>query len=955
MLLHVGTLLRCSGHRILRRYTIVPAARDINPVVAKLKFSLDVIPATQIESQESDDSEPNKKIDRGNRMYSNSLPPSLQFVRDMMDKYPDYVLLTQMGSFYELYYEHAEKYAPKLNITLTRREYSHGKVPFAGFPLEQLSRHLKVLVKEYGYSVAVVEQFRKDDIADNERYKFNRRVTRVVTPGTFIDEAFENLQENQFLLSVEFPDRCMEKLSDPSIKVGLSWCDISTGELFVQQVQLKGLISAITKIKPREILLSEDLLAYQIQNGNWYPELVEFKKYFIKYYKTPSRHRTMETFSHLFAFGANNASKRNLDIVLHSLSQKETAALRANLTYIEQHLPEMLANLAFPKRSLTTDSMQIDSRTSAALELHNTFRDNLKRGSLLSAIRRTVTPSGTRLLTQWLSAPSMHLDEIKQRQNLVRLFMQNPFVTDNLIAQLKATADMTRILQKFSFKRGDAAHLLQMAQSLQQCSAIGDTIHSFTTEGPISKDLAAVLDKLSSALRFEGGIVQEILAAINLKKFSEFEGPQLVTAPEDEPALSLEDSNETTEFPVHPGMLNPEVSPRLGDLYSKYDKLLTRQQQLLQEYRDFFVHTHKARTITTRNNKRDTGYALYLTGGGNSLKKILRNVNEGAEVADSRFRIIRSSANTCWLSHEPWNELGKAMHLTTLELLDEERYILDNLQRKIITYSTEIRAIAQTVDYLDVLSSFAILASEKNLVCPQVDESSALEIVGGRHLVVEDGLQSRAPGNFTANDCSLQNGDIWIVTGPNMGGKSTFLRQTAIIVILAQIGCYVPCASAHIGLVDKIFSRVGSADDLYNDMSTFMVEMLETSFMLKGATKRSLAILDEIGRGTNAEDGVGIAYTTLHHMLTKNRCRALFASHFGRELSELVEQHLPPGARKRVHFYRTNVREHNGRSFYDHKITPGICLSSDAIRVAQMAGFPQEALDVARRVLAAST
>ncbi|AGO10590.1 AaceriABR137Wp [[Ashbya] aceris (nom. inval.)] len=954
MLLHVGTIIRCSGYRLLRRSIIIPATRANTPVIEKLKVSLDVIPIAQIESQESDDSEPKKRINRGNRTYSNSLPPSLQFVRDMMDKYPDYVLLTQMGSFYELYYEHAEKYAPKLNITLTRREYAHGKVPFAGFPIEQLGRHLKVLVKEYGYNVAVVEQFRKGDIADNERYKFNRRVTRVVTPGTFIDEAFENLQENQFLLSLEFPDKCMDKLSDPSIKVGLCWCDISTGELLVQQVQLKDLVSAITKIKPREILLPEGLLQYQVQNGDWYPELVEFKKYFIKYYKTTSRHRTMDTFSHLFAFGTNNASKRDLDIVLHSLSQKETAALRATLTYIEEHLPEMLANLEFPKRKLTTDSMQIDSRTSAALELHTSFRDNLKKGSLLSTLRRTVTPSGTRLLTQWLSAPSMHLDEIKKRQTLVRLFMQNPLVTDNLIAQLKATADMTRILQKFSFKKGEAADLLQMAQSLQQCAAIGDTLDSFTAEAPISKELAALLAKLSSALKFEGGIVQEIMDAINLKNFSELEGPQLISTIDDEQSLSIEDSAETTEFPVYPGMLNPEISPKLEELHSKYDKLLAKQQVLLQEYRDFFVHTYKARTISTRKNKRDAGYALYIAGGGNSLKKILQHVHEGVEVADARFRLIKSSANTCWLSHEPWNDLGKAIHLTTLELLDEERYILDNLKRKIISYSTEVRAISQTVDYLDVLSSFAIVASEKNLVCPDVDNSSTLEIVGGRHLVVEDGLQSRAPRNFTANDCKLQSGDIWIVTGPNMGGKSTFLRQTAIIVILAQIGCYVPCASARIGLVDKIFSRVGSADDLYNDMSTFMVEMLETSFMLKGATRRSLAILDEIGRGTNAKDGTSIAYTTLHYMLTKNRCRALFASHFGLELSELVHQHLPSGLRKKVHFYRTSVSELNGRSFYDHKVTQGICLHSDAIRVAQMAGFPREALDVARKILHAS-
>lgn len=476
----------------------------------KEKLSISLLPQYEVDTETVPTSLTRAKIDRGDRQQTNSLPPTLQYVRDIMDKYEDHIVITQIGSFYELYFEHATIYAPKLNITLTCKELTTGRVAFAGFPLHQLYRHLKVLVKDHGYSVAISDQFKTDTIVKNDKNRFLRRVTRIVTPGTFIDEAFENLQENQFLLNIEFPENCFKKLPDVNTQIGLCWCDISTGELFVQLVCLKDLVSSITRIRPREILLDESVLPSKISDGVWYPELIELKKYFVKYQKLPSKHRTIGSFKKLFASGDDG---KDFDLLIETLSQKEIAAFRNTLLYIEEHLPDMNTNLQLPKKQLTADIVQIDSRTSAALELHTTMRENHKKGSLLSTIRRTVTPSGTRLLTQWLSAPSMNIDEIKKRQTFVKLFKSNYTSTETLISFLKMTADMTRILQRFSFGKGEPVELIQLSHSLKQCKEISYFLEN-SFDFP-NKKVSKIVRELGDGLRFTDPIVDDVLNSLN--------------------------------------------------------------------------------------------------------------------------------------------------------------------------------------------------------------------------------------------------------------------------------------------------------------------------------------------------------------------------------------------------------------------------------------------------------
>ncbi|AMD19723.1 HCL428Wp [Eremothecium sinecaudum] len=950
MLLFYVNICKASFAQLAFRRSFAIYSRSRSPTKVTLTLNLnDDTPILDNISSKEDSNEPDrlKFTDRGSRTIKNSIPPSLRQIQDMMKKYKGHVVLTQMGSFYELYFEQARTYAPKLNITLTSRKYNHGKVDFAGFPVEHLCRYLKVLVKEHGYSVAIADQFKREGIADNDPCKYHRRVTRIVTPGTFIDEAFENLQDNQFLLSIVFRENCFNKLSQRDLPIGLAWCDISTGELFVQEVQLSDLITAVNRIKPKEILLSKNLAGLNIENGDWYPELVEFRKYFLTYQTYPGEHRTLQSFSHLFSTKKNG---RDFEIATKQFSQKEVSALRSLLYYINETIPDGMVNLELPKQQIITSMMQIDTRTCAALELQTRAIDNHKKGSLMSVIRRTVTPSGNRLLARWLAAPSMDLVEILTRQKLVKVFIERYFDTQRLVEYLKDTTDMARLLQKFSFRKVSIMELRDMARTLKDCNAICDILTGFVESNKRTNVTEKKMAELINTLKFDPPIANTVLNAIDestierLKDDSELNDLEVI-----------ENRNETDILPFKSevSVLKRDASEMFNALHLEFELAIKRQHELLDTYTQLFVK-EGVKSCKLMLQKKDEP-VIKVMGGSAVIKRIIENINNGKLQISENFHIIRKSSTFCILSHPAWDQLCRDIRIKVLEIKEEEEKILNGFREGFINCSEEIRNISHSLDYLDVLTSFAKLSREKNLVCPIVDLSEEFEIIGGRNIVVEDALQLKSLKKFTPNDSCIKPGNLWVITGPNMGGKSTFLRQNAIIAILAQIGCFVPCESARIGLVDKIFSRVGSADDLYNDMSTFMVEMIETSFILKGATSRSLAILDEVGRGTAMKEGICISYAALSYLLNNNKCRTLFATHFGSELSQLINSSMPEVNRRKIHFYKSGIKDFKTSYFYDYNMKKGICDKSDALRVAELSGFPVEAINIARNVWESSS
>jgi DNA mismatch repair ATPase MutS len=308
-------------------------------------------------------------------------------------------------------------------------------------------------------------------------------------------------------------------------------------------------------------------------------------------------------------------------------------------------------------------------------------------------------------------------------------------------------------------------------------------------------------------------------------------------------------------------------------------------------------------------------------------------------------RSLSSSKSTRSFQIPEWTQLGAQMDETRFRIRTEEQRVLASLRESVVQNLVKLRRNAAVLDDLDVACAFAILANEKSFVRPILRAEPTHNIVGGRHPVVEAGLNGQGR-SFAPNDCHLGSAErIWLITGPNMAGKSTYLRQNALISILAQTGSFVPAEYAEIGLVDKIFSRVGSADNLYQDQSTFMVEMLETAQILKEATQRSFVIMDEVGRGTTPEDGIAVGYASLHHLYHVNQCRTLFATHF-HALADMTK-----GFEKLGYYCNDVMEEDSGGFSYVHRLRRGVNRESHALKVARVAGMPEGAVEVARSVL----
>lgn len=819
----------------------------------------------------------------------------------------------------------------------------------AGFPIGQLDRYLKILVQDLGLSVAVADQFERETDAINDPFKFNRRVARIVTPGTLIDEAFLNFQENNFLLSINFPSDAVNKVADPTTVIGLAWIDLSLGEFYVQETELKDLISDISRIRPSEILLDDELISANLESGKWFSDLIELKRYFIKYQKVSRR--PIERYLEMF-----DEDQLTTEKSFQNLTQKETASSLSVLEYVRQHLPESEVIFELPERKMRDSIMQIDARTMDALELHKTVRENSKKGSLVNVIRRTSTQSGARLLTEWISAPSMDLKEIRRRQKMVMFLMKFPSLQLFTSKQLSKTSDMVRLLQRLSLSRGRATDLLQLARSLKMVEKIRSKLGEFVNESSAPKML---LRKLYKHLKSPIELADEILDCIDEDALleSQYQQEQILAdiqssnineaSSSNNPSISKANTKkERMKDPIDFWIMKPHASETLVKLHEELNLKEQEKKTLELYYKNIAPKGVRVELRWTPA----LGHVAHISGNGVATE-FIKEING---------QIVSKSQSTKWAYVGKWTEIGKERDSLRERLRNEERQVFLILQKKVLKKMSLIREVSHTLDYIDVTLSFAKLADEKQLVCPIVDNSTQLDIIDGRHVVVEEGLKKNAH-SFVPNNCSVgKDGQLWLVSGPNMGGKSTFLRQNALITILAQVGCFVPAKYAKIGLVDKIFSRVGAADDLYRELSTFMVEMLETSFILKNATSKSLAIVDEIGRGTSGREGLAIAYSTLSYLVENNCTRTLFATHFGPELYKLISK--DDILNKKVAYYCTDVisvgnptisqsRNLDKSFIFSHKLRSGISKQSHGIVVAGMAGMPLGALKIAEDTL----
>ncbi|KAK4205309.1 putative muts protein 1 [Triangularia verruculosa] len=868
----------------------------------------------------------------------------------------------------------------------------------AGFPFFQLDRFLKILVQDLNRHVAIAEEFPNDASARirSGGLMHDRRVARIVTPGTLIDENFMDPYANNYVMAVHLPEKPVlsdditrqagqqatintpDPTNDAPTRIGLAWLDLSTGYFFTQPATLASLGSVLSRVSPREVVLDKALESAEDQG---IASILQEESYLVTY-SPQGEFQSLDDWLPMLE-GKIPAKEAK------QFTEEEIDAGSLLLHYVGDRLQGLSMKLQPPVRHVNMEVMSIDRNTMRSLEIKETVRDGTFKGSLLHAIRRTVTKSGARLLNQWLSFPSTSLKVINSRLDLVDRFIHDEELRDAIIVLLRKSNDSQRLVQKFALNRGDADDLLQLASTIKATedivtlleASIASQAKDANNTSPDEEDedpLTALLSRIS--LKSPLKLAHTIRSAIdeeNLVQQHQLQDSQasslLSLAQEIVSSEGTEEDGSLlpkTKLPSPPPSPSPSSKskrpPSIRDHYSEETELFTmkpRASKLL---------TTLHNQLTTLKSQRDS-LCLELRQEFNTPSLTLKwtpqlghichvkgrdSLSPPSSSSDSIIRTLTTSRSTRSFHHPKWSSLGDSLSQTRLAIRAEESRVFSSLRQSVILNLVKLRRNASVLDSLDILTSFSLLSREKNLVRPILNTSTTSIIIAGRHPTVESALLESGR-TFTQNDLFLSSsssssesshGRLWLITGPNMAGKSTFLRQNALIAILSQTGSHVPASFASLGLVDAIFSRVGSADDLYRSQSTFMVEMLETAAILRQATPRSFVIMDEVGRGTTPEDGTAVAFAALHHLVKVNKCRGLFATHF-HDVADLVDE-KGLNQNGEVEMYCTDVEEDDSGGFvYVHKLRKGINRESHALKVARLAGLPEKAVQIAKEVL----
>ena len=816
--------------------------------------------------------------------------------------YPDCLLFFRMGDFYELFFDDAVAAAAALDIALTKRGHQDGTpVPMAGVPVHAAEQYLPKLIKA-GHRVAVCEQVEDPAVAKKRGAKsiVRREVVRVVTPGTLSEDVLLDARQHNYLAAIAVSGG----------ELGLAWLDMSTGEVWLQPLGARehaalSVPAALARVAPGELLLPEPLVEA--------PALFE----------TWAELREIMTPLPASRFDSVNAERRLTEYygvatleAFGTPGRAETAAAGTLLDYLSltqvDRLPRLERPQMLPPPGAAGGVMEIDPATRRNLELTRTLA-GARAGSLLAVIDRTMTGAGARLLAERLTAPLTDISAIVGRLDLISCCLEAPALREDVRACLRECPDIERALSRLGLERAGPRDLAAIRAGLAGAAIIAGHLSAHLAGAPAPVELTALRDGLG---------VHDVVVE------------RLGRALADSLPLQARDG---------------------GFIANGYSAALDEQRQLRDASRQTIAElqsrTAEATGIAALKIKHNNvlGYFIEVTAA--HADKLMEG---GKEALAERHGLIHRQT------------MANAMRFTTVELSDLEDRIsrageralaielelFDDLAGEVLARADEIAQAARAMAALDVAAGLAELAVVNRYCRPSVNSGTTFRIVEGRHPVVESVLQD-GTGAFVANNCDLSGdsddtadgGRLWLVTGPNMAGKSTFLRQNALIALLAQIGSFVPAAEAEIGVVDRLFSRVGAADDLARGRSTFMVEMVETAAILNQAGERSLVILDEIGRGTATFDGLSIAWATIEHLHEENRCRTLFATHF-HELTSLA-------ARLEQLVCRTmRVKEWQGDVVFMHEVVPGTADRSYGIHVARLAGLPTAVLARAEEVLA---
>ncbi len=797
--------------------------------------------------------------------------PMLQQYFRLKAEHPDVLLAMQVGDFYEFYGEDAEIAARELEIVLTGRDDgSNGRIPMAGVPVHAYERYIARLVQK-GYRVAICDQIEDPKLAKG---LVKRRVTRILTPGTVLEDSMLDARANNYLVAAV--------LGDPVH--GLGVVDVSTGEFLTTEIagerRLEKLLDELFRLQPAEVLVPDDqeelLQTLREQLGTTITPVPLHE-----WVGRDARQLLLQHFGveSLRGFGCEEYT-RGLDaaaLVLRYLQHNHIDAL--------QHL-----------RTLATYSvegfMYLDTTARRHLELTRNQLDGTRRYTLLATLDSTCTPMGARLLKRWLDEPLLDPEAINARLDAVEALAHQSLHRDALRQLLRPLADLERLAARASTGTANARDLVALRGTLQRIP-----------------ELYAEVNALLSALEHPPALLRAL-------------APRL--APLQELCALLE----------HALVDDPPADLKSGGIIRDgYDPELDRLRQVRTEGKNWIAQLEAKERQRTGIPSLKVGYnavfGYYLEVSKPHLSKVPPDyIRKQTLVNAERFI-------TPELKEQEAILLGAEERINALEF-----ELFSRIRAEVARQTPALQSLAKAIAELDVLSTFAENAVRHRYVRPVVDLEDRIHIYGGRHPVVE--RFSEQP--FVPNDCRLDSSQrLIILTGPNMSGKSTYIRQNALIVLMAHIGSFVPADRAEIGLVDRIFTRVGARDELATGQSTFMVEMTETANILNNATARSLVILDEIGRGTSTYDGLAIAWAVAEYLHAIG-CKTLFATHY-HYLNELANR------LEGVANYRVAVKEQGDRIIWLHKVLPGGTDRSYGVHVARMAGVPPEVVQRAEQIL----
>ncbi len=795
---------------------------------------------------------------------SNVTTPMMKQYQEAKGACPEALLLFRMGDFYEMFFDDAKTAARTLNLALTSRDKGEDATPMAGFPYHQLESYLGKLISA-GFRVAVCDQ-----VEDPKQAKglVRREVTRVVTPGTVVDDALLDPRQSNYLAAVS-----------PGDPIGIAWVEISTGRFQAAGFPPSQLADQLARLSPAECLLAEsaDPLPARLdeqmmvtRRPDWVFGLATARQTLTKHFGTTG----LEGFG--FTSGKEDTQAvQAAGAILDYL--KETQ--RSSLEHVDRLVPYRAHN-----------TLEIDEASRRSLEIVRTIREGRREGSLLAVLERTITAMGARLLADWVANPLIDAEAVNHRLDGVEELLGEPALSADLRETLRRVYDVQRLLARVTTGRASPRDLGFLARTLRGLPAV-------------KAKLTARKSRCLNQLEAQIDLCPELRAKLD-------------AALADDCPLSSRDG----------GFIRDGASPELDALR----ELAHGGKQWIARYQAEETQRTGIPSLKVGFNK-VFGYYIEVTNthrdkvpSGYIRKQTVKNAERyiTPELKEYEEKVLTADEKAKELEYELFLELHAA----------------------VIGSRRRMQATADVLAEIDVLAALAELARVRNYCRPAIVEEPVLEIVDGRHPV----LDVLAPeGTFVPNDTRLggESGTIQLITGPNMAGKSTYIRQVALLTLMAQIGSFVPARKATIGLADRIFARVGASDELSRGQSTFMVEMTETARILNTATPRSLVILDEIGRGTSTYDGISLAWSVAEHLHDQVGCRTLFATHY-HELTDL-EKSL-----SRVKNLNVAVREWEDQVVFLHKIVAGAADKSYGIHVARLAGVPRPVIERSKEILA---